>query len=147
LAYETFTRSIVRIEEPAIALEPQGRLALNAACTRLLEAGGVKAVNLLWDKTKYGLALQAVGKGDKNSYSIAFSRGRSALITARAFFRYIGWSAKQRVTVPARWDSKLRMIEAEIPSRFLKATPRATKNKITIQDPTIETSLIREYLQ
>ena len=119
MAYETFERRVTRTEEPALSVLADGRIALNAAATRLFQGAGVMAVKLLWDKAKSGIALQAARKGDKNSYSIYFSRGRSAFISAKTFLPYIGWSADRSQTVPAKWNSQLKMLEAELPAQFL----------------------------
>jgi hypothetical protein len=121
VAYETFERRSVRVDTPAITVRPEGRIAINAAASRLLEKAGVKAVRILWDKATCGLALQATEKGDKVAYSIAFGGGaRSASLTVKSFFHHIGWSSERRQTVPARWDEQRRMLEATLPSRFVK---------------------------
>jgi len=77
------------------------------------------AVKILWDKAKDRIALQAAKKGDKNSYSIYFSRGRSAFISAKTFLPYIGWYSDRSQTVPARWNAELKMLEAELPAQFV----------------------------
>jgi len=121
MAYETFVRRSVRIEEPALAVAPNGRIALNAAASRLLEKSGVKAVKILWDKTTCGIALQAAHKEDRDSYSLAFGNGyHSATLAAKAFVRHIGWSSKQRQTVPAKWNEQQKMLKARLPHRFVR---------------------------
>ena|ERR1700690_4051401 len=117
--YETFERRVTRTEDPALSILADGRIALNAAATRLFQGVGATAVKLLWDKAKCGIALQATEKGDKNSYSIYFSRGRSAFISAKTFLPYIGWSSNRSQTVPAKWNAQPKMLEAELPTRFL----------------------------
>ncbi len=120
MAYETFARRSVRVEDPALAVAPNGRIALNAAATRLLEKSGVKAVKILWDKTTCGIALQAAHKNDKDSYSLAFSEGyHSATLAAKAFIRHIGWSAPSRETVFAKWNEQKKLLEAQLPSSFV----------------------------
>jgi hypothetical protein len=120
VAYETFERRSVRVEEFALAIDPVGRIALNAASSRAFHEAGVKAVRILWDKEKSGIALQAARKGDMNAYSIAFGGGsRSSTITAKAFIRHIGWSSDRRQTVPAKWNAQQKMLEAQLPSNFL----------------------------
>jgi hypothetical protein len=120
VAYETFERSSVRVEDPMLSVRPDGRITLNAAASRLFQAAGVKAVRILWDKIRCGIALQGVSKGDKNSYTVSFSRGRSASITPKAFLTYIGWTSTKLQTVPARWEPKQKLLEAELPSKFVR---------------------------
>jgi hypothetical protein len=123
LAYETFERDSVRSDELSVTIAPTGRIFLNAATSRALEGAGVRAVKILWDKEFCRIALQATKKGERNAYSI--SRGgasRSSTLTAKAFLQYIGWSAGRRQTVTAKWDAQQRMLEAELPARFIKTS-------------------------
>jgi hypothetical protein len=117
--YETFERRVTRTEDPALSVLADGRIALNAAATRLFQAVGAMAIKILWDKAKCGIALQVVKKGDKNSYSLYFSRGRSAFISAKLFLPYIGWSSDRTQTVPAKWNAELKMLEAKLPAEFV----------------------------
>lgn len=122
MAYEMFERKSVRMEDPAITVAPvtDGRIALNAAATRLFEEAGVHAVKILWDKTKCGIALQAARKDDADSFSVAFGgRHSQASITPKTFLKYIGWTADSRQTVRAKWDAQQKMLEAELPPRFV----------------------------
>jgi len=73
MAYETFERTAVRVEDPTVSLTKDGRIALNAAASRLLEKAGAKAVRILWDRTTCGIALQVAQKGDKNGFSVSFN--------------------------------------------------------------------------
>ncbi len=120
MAYETFERSSVRVESPMLSILGDGRITLNAAATRLFQGAGVKTVRILWDKNRCGIALQGASKGDKNSYTLSFSRGRSASISPKAFLTYIGWTSIKHQTVPAKWEPKQKMLEAEIPSKFVR---------------------------
>jgi hypothetical protein len=122
MAYETFERQSASSGDPAltVAPAPDSRITLNAAAARLMERAGVKAVRILWDKTKSGIALQSAQKGDHNSYSLVFGRhSRQAAFSGKAFLRYIGWSSSHRETVPAKWDEQQKMLEATLPSRFI----------------------------
>jgi hypothetical protein len=116
VSYEMFERRTVRVEGLALAIDPSGRIALNAASSRALKEAGVKAVKIFWDKQTCGIALQGARKDDRNAYSIAFGKGtRSSTVTAKAFLRYIGWTSARRQTVPARWNEQQKMLEAELP--------------------------------
>lgn len=126
MAYETFERKSVRVEDPALTVRPDGRIAFNAAASRVLVNAGVRTVRILWDKTTCGLAVQAAPKGDSNSYSVAFSRNRSATLTAKLFLQYIGWSSARGQTIPASWDEQRKMMEARLPARFVGSAARAT---------------------
>jgi hypothetical protein len=132
VAYETFERRAVRVQELALAVDPAGRIALNAASSRALQEAGVKAVRILWDKETCGIALQGARKGDKNAYSIAFGKGgRSSTVTAKAFLKYIGWTSRQRQTVLAKWNEQQKMLEAELPQLPPDVVGRGRKKGVT----------------
>jgi hypothetical protein len=123
LAYETFERQSVRIEDPAVTVAPltDGRLSLNASAARLLKKAGITAVRILWDKATCGLAVQAARKGTENSYSVVFGRGgRQAAFSAKAFLRYIGWSCDRHQTFRATWGEPGKMFEVKLPSRYVR---------------------------
>ena len=105
----------VRVEEPSLSLVPDGRIAINAAATRLLVRAGIKNVLLLWDKAAHKVALKAAPKGDKNSYRVSVAPDlHSGSIRAKAFLAHIGWSRHQRVLFSAIWHDKEGMLEITI---------------------------------
>lgn len=122
MTYQVFERSSIRAEEPMLTVLPlpDARITLNAASSRLLQAAGVKSIKILWDGERCGIALQGAGRSDKDSYAVAFSRGRSASVSGKAFLRHIGWSCKKRRTVPATWNQKQKMLEAILPAEFVQ---------------------------
>lgn len=127
MAYETFERTSVRVSNPTVSVTTDGRIAVNAAASRLLAKAGAKAVRILWDQAKCGIALQGAQKSDKNAFSVVFSEGRSAIIAAKGFLKHIGWSADRRQTVSAKWNEQQKMLEAQLPSSFVgwkNGTPR-----------------------
>jgi len=130
MAYETFEKTAARVADPTVSVATDGRIAFNAAASRLLEKAGVRAVTILWDRSTCGIAFQAAKKGDKNAFSLALRPGRSGTITVKRFLEYIGWSADQRQTVPAKWNEQQRMLEAQLSSNFVgKGAKKGTKRK------------------
>jgi hypothetical protein len=132
MAYETFARTSVRVSNPTVSVTTDGRIAVNAAASRLFAKAGTKAVKILWDKTTCGIALQAAQKSDKNAYSVSFSEGRSATIAAKSFLKYVGWSADRRQNLPAKWNEQAKMLEAQLPSIFVGAG--AKRNTLRKED-------------
>lgn len=63
MAYEVFERTAVRVEDPTLAITPDGTIVFNAAASRILVGAGVKAVLLLWDKNTNKFAVKATSKG------------------------------------------------------------------------------------
>jgi hypothetical protein len=128
MAYEVYTRSRVRVEAPSVSIRPDGRVAINAAATRILEAAGIKSVLLLWDKASYRMAIKSTSKGDKNAYVVSFApEGHSSTIRAKSFFSYVGWGAPRREMLPASWNASDKMFEIMLPPAFLK--PAGTLEK------------------
>src|SRR5271166_3756826 len=119
MAYETFERTSVRVSSPTLSVTRDGRIAVNAAASRLLAKAGAKAVRILWDKATCGIALQATQKNDKNAFAIAFTEGRSAIVAAKGFLKHIDWSADSRQTVSAKWNEQQKMLEAQLPANFV----------------------------
>jgi hypothetical protein len=123
VAYETFKRTSVRVEDPALSLTPDGRIVLNAAAARKMAEAGVKSVLLLWDKLNTKLAIKAAPKGDKNAFTVSFSHDKHAgSLRAKSFFTYIGWNAPLRLMLSATWDPKAMMLEVAIPPEFTRSS-------------------------
>lgn len=131
MAYEPFDKLFARVDEPTIAIAPNGRIALNSASCRLLEQAGVEAVRILWDKEVNGIALQSARKADINSYSITFAKGyNAATLGSKSFLRYVGWSSKRRQVISAKWNAQQKMLEAKLPGEFIGlAEQRDAKRK------------------
>jgi len=115
MPYETFERTGVRVEEPSISIVPDGRIAINAAASRILLEAKVKSVLLLWDKANRKIALKAASPSDKNSFAVSLTGSHSGTVRAKAFVDHIGWLGRPRETIRAEWNDKERMLEASIP--------------------------------
>jgi hypothetical protein len=130
MPYEMYTRTTVRVEEPALSLVPDGRIALNAAAVRILTQAGVKSVVLLWDKTNNRVALKAAAKGDKNSYAVSIVRNsHSGSLRAKSFLTHIGCNVPKRTMLPATWIEKEKMLEISVPREYLASKPAASPHQ------------------
>jgi hypothetical protein len=77
-------------------------------------------VLLLWDKASSKLALKAAAKTNTNAYAVSVQPNKQGgSLTAKSFLNYIGWSARQRKTLPATWNKKEKMLEITLPHEFL----------------------------
>jgi hypothetical protein len=120
MAYEVFERSGTRVEQLALSLVPDGRIALNAAAVRVVAKAGVTSVLLLWDKANNKFALKAATKGDKNSYALSIARGSySGSLRAKSFLSHIGWSVSKRTMLLATWNDVDKMLEVTLPTEFV----------------------------
>jgi hypothetical protein len=120
MAYELFQRTNTRVDAPTISIVPNGRIVLNAAAVRILVAGGVKFVLLLWDRENRRLAIKSVNKGDKNAFAVSIVRNSSARLGSKSFLAHIGWNAPRRETMAASWDAQEKMFEVTLPLKCFR---------------------------
>jgi hypothetical protein len=129
MAYEVFERTDVRSTSPALSVLPDGRIGLNARAARLFLEADVRTVALLWDHAHLRIALKAVPKGDKNAYAVFLAK-TSGSIRSKQFVTHIGWSATGRVTVPAIWNEKEKMMEASLPPEYFTGAARIARSML-----------------
>lgn len=131
MAYELYKRTSVRVDSPTIALIPDGRIAVNAAASRILINAGVKAVVLLWDTVNRKIALKAASRSDGDSYAVSFSPDHHAgTLRAKSFLAHVGWRVPSRVTLPAEWNEKEKMLEVSVPKYLEPGKHVITRRKI-----------------
>jgi hypothetical protein len=122
MGYEIFKRTGTRVETPTLSIVPDGRLAINAAASRIFLAAGIKSVILLWDGPNHRLALKAAQKGDKNAFAVSIAAANySGSLRAKSFLSYIGWKARKREMISIVWNEKERMFEAQLPVEHLES--------------------------
>src|SRR5215467_11489026 len=102
MSYQVFKKTATRVETASVTIRPSGRIAINAAATRMLLASGVRSVLLLWDSTNKKIALKAVPQSHGDAFLISIPRRRNAgSVRAKAFLKHIGWKADEPVRLPA----------------------------------------------
>ena len=119
MAYKVFDRTSKPLGNPVIAVLPDGRLALNAACARILRTAKAEALVLLWDSARLRIGFKISRKDDPNAFAISQGSG-SVTMRAKTFFDHIGWAGKKRESLPATWNEKEWMFEVPIPPRLLE---------------------------
>jgi hypothetical protein len=105
-----------------VSIGQSGKIALNAAATRILLEAGIKSVLLLWDKASRKIAIKAAQKSDKNAFAASTVRSSTGTIRAKSFVNHIGWSARDRQKFPAIWNGEEKMFEITLPSVHLKSS-------------------------
>jgi hypothetical protein len=116
MAYERFTRTAIRVVEPAMSFAPAGRIVLNAAATRIISEAGIRAVLLLWDRENRKIAFKATTRADRDGFAIS-KAGSSGGLRAKSFLSHIGWIPTERQTLIAVWNQKERMFEVSLPPK------------------------------
>jgi hypothetical protein len=126
VAYELFERSSTRVDTPALAITPDGRVAINAAACRLLQHVGAKTVVILWDSGSNTMAVKVASGSDKNAFTITFAADSHAgSFRAKSFFDHIGWHAARRVGVPTIWNPAEKMFEVSLPTQHFGPKEKA----------------------
>jgi hypothetical protein len=130
MGYQLFERVAVRVETPILSITPGGRIAINSAAGRLLMEAGIKTVVILWDSTKNRMAIKAAPKGEKNSFTVTFTRhNNSATFSAKSFLRHIGWNAPKREMLATTWNAKDKMFEVTLPPQYVASGSDGGKKK------------------
>jgi hypothetical protein len=120
MPFEVFQRTTIRVEEPTLSFTSDGRIVLNAAAARIFAEASIKSVLLLWDRGSNRCALKAAPKADVNAYAVSISpKSKGGTLAVKSFLSHIGWSARQRQTLPATWSPKERMLEVTLPEKYV----------------------------
>jgi len=128
MAYEVFKTTASKVDSPTLSIVPDGRIAINAAATRVFLDAGIKWVLLLWDAPNHRIALKATQKRDKNAHAVSIAPASySGSLRAKSFLTYIRWKARKREMIPAVWNEKERMFEATLPPEHLEPEPWGVK--------------------
>jgi hypothetical protein len=116
MGYELFDSKAVRIGSPALTIQADGKIALNADLGDELASLGAKYAQILWDGERFRMALRPLTKRDQRAFKLSFYRGkRGASLSARSFLNYIRWHPSDPFTTPVQWNEKERLLEADLP--------------------------------
>jgi hypothetical protein len=121
MAFEIFTRKVIRTGNPVVGFNALGRISLNQAATAQFRKDAVEFVLLLWDKEAHMVALRPITKRDARAYRVAYNKKANGCgFSAKTFFDYIGLDYKTSFSVPAEWDDEEGCFKVVIPTERLK---------------------------
>ena len=116
MSFELFDSKSIRIGSPAITIQPDGRVALNADVGDILASLGAKYAQILWDRENLKLAIRPLSKRDARAFKLTFLKGkRGGSLSARSFLNYIQWRQAGSFTTPVHWNEKEGLLEAILP--------------------------------
>ena len=116
MSYELFDSKSIRIGSPAITIQPDGRVALNADVGDILASLGAKYAQILWNRENLKLAIRPLSKRDARAFKLTFLKGkRGGSLSARSFLNYIRWRQAGAFTTPVHWNEKEGLLEAILP--------------------------------
>lgn len=128
MAYEIFTREVIRTGSPRISVNTLGRVGINQPATKILKDNAVEFVLLLWDRERNKIAIRPIAKKDKRSYILTFAlKGNGAGFSAKTFFNYIGYNYSKTQSLAAEWNEKESILEIDVPAENLKDRQQYTE--------------------
>ena len=113
MTYERFEdKHSVDVGGPLVTLRKDGHIRFNRDAASLLLDKRVAHVWLLWDPRQNRIAFQPSNTPQGSTYTVGFNdRGNLAYISAKAFFRKLGWSSDESFSSPVQWNEKHRILE------------------------------------
>jgi hypothetical protein len=130
MAYEVFTRKIIRTGSPTVSVSRLGRIGLNQSASHAMEITSETLVLLLWDKEHKKIAIKKVTNKDARAYRITLSN-KSSGFSAKTFLDYIGYDYSQTRSFPAEWNEQEKMLEVQLPNEALTGIQ---KSQIVAED-------------
>jgi hypothetical protein len=115
MAYELFDSKAAKFGSPQFTIR-SGKIGFNADAGDALSRADAKFAHFLWDSDACRLGVRAVQKKDGRAFKVTYVPGkRGGTISAQSFLRYIQWHADGPVVVPASWNDREHMLEANLP--------------------------------
>jgi hypothetical protein len=115
MAYEIYSKQVVRVSSPMITLNGRGRIVLNVAATKVFHDAGVETAFLLWDLQGRKFAIQGTRKRDQRTVNVRYSSNNKwAAISAKGFLEEIGHDMSTTKAYPAIWNANEGMFEVSL---------------------------------
>src|SRR6266850_2607178 len=112
MAYEIYSRDVIRVSTPVVTLNRRGRVLFNVAATKVLHEAGIENVFLMWDKDARKFAIRATNKKDTRAFTIRYaSKNKWCAISAKGFLTHIGHQMDKTISYQASWDKENQMFE------------------------------------
>lgn len=129
MAWEIFTRQVVRTGDPRVTLMSTGRMSLNKIAGKRLEESAVEHVLLLWDKDARRVGIKPITKKDTRAYKLSYSSTHnSAGFSAVTFFRYLNYDWDKTRSYQVEWIEDENMYVFLIPPEHLSGSARTRRN-------------------
>ena len=120
MAWEVFTKKVIRTGDPVVTLGKMGRIAFNMHATGIFQANQVAYVLLLWDKDTHKSAVKSANSKDAGAYTLTFNeKYNGSGFSAVTFLNYIRYDWTETRAFNAEWDEKTQMLIFEIPEEHL----------------------------
>lgn len=115
MPYELFKNKATKFASPQLTIRG-GRISLNADAGDIWDKAATQFAHLLWDASKFKLAIRPAKKQDQNAFRLSTPKGkRGKTMSARSFLKYIRWSSDEAVVVEAHWNEAEGLMETTLP--------------------------------
>ena len=116
MAWETYTRQVIRTGEPVVSIGKLGRLAMNLVATNIFRENQVTHVALMWDKEEHKCAVKAVSSKEPGAYKLTFNpKYNGSGLSVVTFLNYIRYDWTETRAFNAEWDEVNKMFVFDIP--------------------------------
>ncbi|MGC9946257.1 MAG: hypothetical protein ABSF64_07790 [Bryobacteraceae bacterium] len=120
MAYELFDNKAAHIGSPCFTILRSGKIAFNADAGDVLSRAGAKFAHFLWDSQACRLAVRPAEKRDDRAFKVSLVKGkRGGTFSGRSFLKYIQWHADGPIVVPASWNDREHLLEANLPTEHV----------------------------
>lgn len=123
MAWEVYTRQVIRTGEPAVTITKMGRLALNKLASEFFETAKAAHVLLLWDKDAFKCGIKVANSKDIGAYTLtAGANGNGAGFSAVTFLNYLRYDWTVTRSFNAEWDASASMLVFSVPKEHFGAS-------------------------
>ena len=123
MAWEVYTRQVIRTGEPAITITKMGRIAINKLASEILEKDKATHVLVLWDKENFKCGIKIANSKDIGAYTLTPGfNGNGAGFSAVTFLNYIKYDRTTTRSFTAEWDESGKIFVFSIPKEHFGGT-------------------------
>jgi hypothetical protein len=116
MAWEVYTRQIIRTGEPTVTIGKMGRIAFNMKAADILKDHDATHVVLMWDKESSECAAKIASSKDIGAYKLTFNtKSNGAGFSAVTFLNYIRYDWTKTRSFNAEWVDSSKMLVFSIP--------------------------------
>jgi hypothetical protein len=119
MAWEVFTKKVIRTGEPTVTIGKMGRVGMNMTATAILQRNNATHVVLMWDKDERKCAIRIATSHDAGAYSVTYNdKSNGAGFSAVTFLNYIRYDWRETRAFTAKWDDPNKMFVFAIGTEY-----------------------------
>lgn len=120
MAWEVFSRKVIRTDNPNVTVTTMGRMAFNKSATTYFEKEKVTHVLAMWNSDKSLCGVKSIVEPEPRAYKLSFGvKGNGAGFSAVTFLNHIKYDWATTRSFPLNWDDASSMFSFRIPAEFI----------------------------